>query len=153
MAIFDIFKKKKEKKEKTIKTPRKVRPKKEIVKPVEKKEGEKPKKETVLEKRPPRQREKKVEKAWQVLKSVHVTEKATDLAKNNQYVFKVFPRANKTEIKKAVEGLYGVDVVSVKIINVLPKRRRLGRIEGSKSGYRKAIVRIKEGHKIEVLPR
>jgi large subunit ribosomal protein L23 len=87
------------------------------------------------------------------LKSPHITEKASDLTKVNQYIFKVFPRANKTEIKKAVENLYGVNVISVKIINIPPKRRTLGRISGWRKGYKKAIVKIKEGQKIELLPR
>ena len=88
-----------------------------------------------------------------VLISPHITEKATDLVQKNQYVFKVFPKANKTEIKKAIEDLYKVEVLDVKIINVPKKRRRLGRISGWKKGYKKAIVKIKEGQKIEVLPR
>jgi large subunit ribosomal protein L23 len=88
-----------------------------------------------------------------ILKAPQITEKATLLAKKNQYVFKVWPRANKTEIKKAIKELYGVDVISVKIIRVPAKRRRLGGIRGWKKGYKKAIVKIKEGQKIELLPR
>jgi len=98
-------------------------------------------------------REKVIGEAWKILKTPQVTEKATELAKKNQYVFKVWPRANKVEIKKAIEDIYGVDVVSVKIIKVPRKRRRLGRISGWRKGYKKAIVKIKEGQKIEVLPR
>jgi len=90
---------------------------------------------------------------FKILIEPHITEKTTDLEKKNQYVFKVFPKANKTEIKKAIEDLYKVEVLDVKIINVLKKRRRLGRISGWKKGYKKAIVKIKEGQKIEVLPR
>ena len=90
---------------------------------------------------------------FKILIEPHLTEKTTDLEKKNQYVFKVFPKANKTEIKKAIEDLYKVEVLGVKIINVLKKRRRLGRISGWKKGYKKAIVKIKEGQKIEVLPR
>ncbi len=88
-----------------------------------------------------------------ILKTPHITEKSTDLVGKNQYVFKVWPKANKIEIKKAIEDLYGVDVLDVKIIKVPPKRRRLGRISGWRKGYKKAIVKIKEGQKIEVLPR
>jgi len=88
-----------------------------------------------------------------ILKTPHVTEKSTDLVGKHQYVFKVFPKANKTEIKRAIENLYGVDVIDVKIIKVPPKRRRLGRISGWRKGYKKAIVKIKKGQKIEVLPR
>jgi len=87
------------------------------------------------------------------IKTPHITEKAGDLAAKNLYVFKVWPRTNKLEIKKAVEKLYKVDVLSIRIINVLPKKRRLGRISGWTKGYKKAIVKIKKDQKIEVLPR
>ncbi len=91
--------------------------------------------------------------AYQVLDTPHVSEKATFLSEKNKYVFKVWPKVNKTEIKKAIEGQYGVNVLSVKIIKVLPKKRRLGKTKGWRKGYKKAIVAIKEGQKIEVLPR
>ena len=94
-----------------------------------------------------------VAKSDKILISPRITEKATAISQKNQYVFKVFPKANKTEIKKAIEDLYKVEVLDVKIINVPAKRRRLGRISGWKKGYKKAIVKIKEGQKIEVLPR
>lgn len=90
---------------------------------------------------------------YRVLKTPHITEKATDLTEKNQYVFKVYPETNKIEIKKVIENLYGVDVVSVKIINIPRRQRRLGRVLGWRKGYKKAIVRVKEGQKIEVLPR
>ncbi|MBU4299279.1 50S ribosomal protein L23 [Patescibacteria group bacterium] len=90
---------------------------------------------------------------YKILKSPHITEKATDLTQKNQYVFKVYPEANKIELKKAIEAIYGVDAVAVKIINVPRKRRRLGKIRGWRKGYKKAIVKIKEGQKIEVMPR
>jgi large subunit ribosomal protein L23 len=89
----------------------------------------------------------------QILISPQVTEKTTDLAKKNQYAFKIFKNVNKTEIKNAIENLYNVDVLEVKIINVPAKRRRLGKISGWRKGYKKTIVKIKEGQKIEVLPR
>jgi len=94
-----------------------------------------------------------VAKSDKILISPRITEKATAISQKNQYVFKVFPKANKTEIKKAIEDLYKVEVLDVKIINVPAKRRRLGRISGWKKGYKKAIVKIKKGQKIEVLPR
>jgi large subunit ribosomal protein L23 len=124
--------------------------KKEPPKPVKE---EKPKKEVIPEKKPVRIKEKRENQGWQVLKAPQITEKATDLAEKNQYVFKVFSRANKTEVKRAVEGLYGVDVLSVNMVKVQPKKRRMGRISGWRPGYKKAIVRVKEGQKIEVLPR
>jgi len=124
--------------------------KKEKVKPAE------VKKEESVEVKPqpiPKVKEKVIGEVYRILKTPQVTEKATDLTKGNQYVFKVWPTAGKVEIKKAIEGLYGVDVISVKIIRVPAKRRRLGRIRGWRKGYKKAIVKIKAGQKIEVLPR
>jgi len=100
-----------------------------------------------------KKQEIKTDLAYRVLKSPQVTEKATNLTKKNQYIFKIFPRANKSEVKKAVNELYGVDVLDVKIIKVPAKKRRLGKISGWRKGYKKAIVKIKEGQKIEVLPR
>jgi large subunit ribosomal protein L23 len=82
-----------------------------------------------------------------------ITEKATKLAEKNQYVFRVEKKANKNEIKKEIENLYKVKVIDVKIINVPAKERRFGRISGWKKGFKKAIVKIKEGQKIEVLPK
>jgi len=89
----------------------------------------------------------------EILNSAHVTEKATDLTKKRQYVFNVSPGANKTEIKRAVEDVYGVDVESVRTIKVPGRERRLGRHKGWKSGYKKAIVKVAEGQEIEILPK
>ncbi len=89
----------------------------------------------------------------QVLKSPHIAEKSSYLAKQNQYVFRVYPKANKTEIKKAIEKIYGVKVIKVRIINIPPKRRKLGRTLGWRQGYKKAVVFLKKGQEIEVLPR
>ena len=88
-----------------------------------------------------------------ILIAPQITEKATMLAQKNQYVFKIHPEANKNEIKKAIEKLYGIQVLDVKIINIPGKKRRLGRISGWKKGYKKAIVKIKEGQKLEIMPK
>jgi len=142
MPAFNIFKKKKkpEKKTEPIEKPKKI-------------EEEKPKRETVSEKKPRKIKEKKSDIAYRVLKAPQITEKATNLAEKNQYVFKVYPETNKIEIKKAIEDLYNVDISSVRIIKVKPKKRRLGKISGWRAGYKKAIVKIKAGQKIEVMPR
>ena len=75
----------------------------------------------------------------------------------NKYVFKVSFDANKTEIKKAIEKMYNVKVEKVNIIHIPGKKRRLGRIEGwrkgLKRGFKKAIVTLRKGDKIEVLSR
>jgi len=96
---------------------------------------------------------KKFSRSWQVLRSPHVTEKASALAAKNDYVFRVFSRTNKKEVSRAVESIFGVDVLDVKIINVPERKRRLGKIKGNRPGYKKAVVRIKEGQKIEIMPR
>ncbi len=140
MGLFDFFKKKKDKK-KLVKKEKKI---KEVKKAPKVKVEPKPKKKRVKSK-------KNIEIIYKSLKEPHITEKATNLAQQNQYVFKVFPRTNKIEIKKAIESLYGVDVISVNIINIPRKRKRLGRIKGFKPGFKKAIIKIKQGQKIETL--
>lgn len=89
--------------------------------------------------------------AYRVLKSPHLTEKATNLASQNKYIFKVMPKANKVEIKKAIQDLYGVKVRDVNLINIPKKRRRLGKTEGFRPGYKKAVVTLAEGEKIETM--
>jgi large subunit ribosomal protein L23 len=155
MALRDIFKKKpKEKPKTTILPPPEAPPEgRKVVGGVASRLRRAPIKKEVaaVPKRVPRKTV--AGEAYRVLKTPQVTEKATGLVGQNQYVFKVWPKANKVETKKAIENLYGVDVISVKIIKVPRKRRRLGRISGWRKGYKKAIVKIKEGQKIEVLPR
>lgn len=94
--------------------------------------------------------------AWRILKYPRVSEKSALLAEANQYVFNVFPKANKIEIKQAVEKLYNVTVKQVRVVNIPPKKRRLGRTEGFrkglKTGYRKAIVALKKGQTIDIMP-
>lgn len=87
-----------------------------------------------------------------ILQKPHITEKATELAKSNQYIFKVSENSNKPEIKKAIEDSYKVKVLSVKIIKIHAKNKSAGRIVGWQKGYKKAIVRIKAGQKIEISP-
>lgn len=91
--------------------------------------------------------------AYRILKSLHVTEKATDLSKNNQYVFEVFPEANKSEIKKAIEGIFNVEVTGVNTVKTPAKRRRIGKTFGWRKGYKKAIISIKKGQQIDILPK
>lgn len=80
-----------------------------------------------------------------------ITEKADRLREANCYQFQVAPRANKRQIRDAVQNLFNVDVVDVKTANFRGKPRQLGRSQGYKTGYKKAWVRIKEGQKIQVI--
>lgn len=89
---------------------------------------------------------------YRVLKEPHISEKSTQLFDDGKYTFKVFPWANKIEIKKAVSDLYGVRVDNVRIINIKAKSRTLKGHEGKKRGYKKAIVTLEKGEKIEILP-
>ena len=138
MAILDIFKKKKKREEVSKET--------KVVK--EEKFEKTPGTEKII-----RKKRRKYAQSYKILNTPHITEKATALAEKNQYTFKILPGSNKTEVKRAIEGLYNVDVLSVKVINIPPKKRRLGRSPGWRKGYKKAIVKIKEGQKIELLPR
>jgi len=142
MSFLDKFKKEQKKPVSSPKKEKLLKEKKIDKKPIDKKPEEK----KIKAKKP-------ITRAYQVLKEPHITEKATDLSKENKYVFKVYSGANKIEIKKAIENLYGIDVLAVRIITVHPKKRRLGRTEGWRKGYKKAIVKVKKGQKIEVLPR
>ncbi len=102
-------------------------------------------------KTPPRQSKKSVGTfSYNTVKEPHISEKATYLADKNKYTFKVYHNVNKLEIKKSVEGIYGVDVLDVNMIKIPPKKRRIGRTEGFKKAFTKAVVTIKEGQKIEL---
>ena len=78
-----------------------------------------------------------------------VTEKSS-LAKEagNQYVFEVACDANKIEIAKAVERLFKVKVIAVRVMNMEGKKRRLGKFAGKRSDWRKAIVKVSPKDKI-----
>lgn len=88
-----------------------------------------------------------------ILKRPWVSERAMGLEKQNQYVFAVDSAATKPAVKQAVEKLFGVAVERVNIINTKPRTKIFRGRTGLKSGFKKAIVRLREGQKIEVLPR
>ena len=71
-----------------------------------------------------------------------ITENTMDMAADKKYAFKVAKDANKTEVRKAVEEIFGVDVAKVNIMNVSGKRKRLGRTFGTTSSYKKAVVTL-----------
>lgn len=80
------------------------------------------------------------------------TEKTTDLEeKRNQVVFEVDRRANKIEIRQAVERLFGVQVTDVNTLNHEGKRKRFGRSMGQRGDTKKAVVTLAEGSKIEFI--
>jgi large subunit ribosomal protein L23 len=86
------------------------------------------------------------------IKHPWTTEKAGILIDSGKYVFRVVRKANKPQIEKAIESIYGVKVLSVNIINKKGKVKRLGRSVGRIPGYKKAIVQLRKGDKIDVMP-
>ncbi|HLC25914.1 MAG TPA: 50S ribosomal protein L23 [bacterium] len=88
---------------------------------------------------------------YQVLRSPLITEKGTLISEpgNPKVMFKVDQRANKQEIKEAVEFLFNVHVERVNTLNFEGKKRRLGKRSGKQSDWKKAIVTLKEGESIE----
>ena len=93
--------------------------------------------------------------ADKILLEYRVTEKAANLsANNNQYTFEVAKDANRIQVAQAVAKTFDVEVAKVNILNVKPKvkadRSRRGKT-GIKGGFKKAIVTLKEGEKIELI--
>lgn len=89
-------------------------------------------------------------KYLEIIKAPVITEKSAALAQEGKYAFKVDPRANKTEIKMAIEKLFNVKVESISTINVVPKKRRVGRYSGMSNRCKKAIVKLAEGQTIDL---
>jgi len=86
-----------------------------------------------------------------VLKRPHISEKATISGAENAYVFIVDPKANKLEVKKAIEEMYKVKPLKVHMVSV-PKKTIFSRGKlGTKGGFKKAIVFLKKGSKIDIL--
>lgn len=85
-----------------------------------------------------------------VIKAPVVTEKSSDGNSNGVYSFYVDPKSNKTEIKLAIEKIFNVKVMSIKTINVHPKKRRVGRYAGLTNRKKKAIVTLAPGQTIEL---
>ncbi len=78
-----------------------------------------------------------------------ITEKSESLKLQNVYVFKVAKNANKTQIKNEIEKRFNVKVLSVNTLNVVQKKRRVGRYTGLTTAYKKAYVKLAEGSSIE----
>ena len=90
------------------------------------------------------------ERMYKILLGAHISEKATIIAdKDNQFVFKVVKDATKPEIKEAVEKLYGVVVEKVNVLNVKGKVKRNARGWSRHASWKKAYVRLQEGHDID----
>ncbi|MFH1611818.1 MAG: 50S ribosomal protein L23 [bacterium] len=97
----------------------------------------------------------KAEWIYDIIKKPHITEKAVILSEKGKYVFNVSYQATKPEIKKAIKALYDVKINKVNLIHMPAKRRRLGATKGwqhgLEKGYKKAIVTLAKGEKIDVI--
>ena len=89
-------------------------------------------------------------KYLEIIKAPVITEKSGVIAQNGKYVFKVDYRANKIEIKQAIEKIFNVHVKEIRTINVKPKKRRVGRYTGLTNRCKKAIVKLAEGEEINL---
>lgn len=89
---------------------------------------------------------------YNIIQRPLITEKATSQKeKNNKISFVVHPKANKIQIKEAIEKLLEVKVDRVNVMNMEGKKKRMGRFEGKKSDWKKAIVTLREGEKLELI--
>lgn len=90
---------------------------------------------------------------YQVIRNIHLSEKATLLQeRNNEVVLEVDRRANKLEIKRAVEQFFGKKVEDVRTINCSGKKKRRRRADaGQTAAWKKAIIRLKEGESLELV--
>lgn len=87
-----------------------------------------------------------------IIKTPILTEESTiAAATRNQYAFRVDPRANKSQIRDAVERIFDVRVVAVNTMNYEGKVRRRGRVVGRRADWKKAVVTLREGDKIDLL--
>ena len=87
-------------------------------------------------------------KKYDIIYAQIITEKTASLANENKYAFKVSPKANKTEIKQAIESIFKVKVMSITTSNSHPKKKRVGKYTGMTNKYKRAIVKLAEGQSI-----
>ena len=154
MGILNIFKNKEKKKD--------FSKKESAIKPVAK--TDKPSEKKVKEVKKPAAKTKEVSKssdkqsavkgksnqAYRILVRPLITEKASELGDIGKYIFAVDPTMNKIEIAKAIRTVYGVDPVKVNVLTVIGRKVRYGRITGKTKKWKKAIITLKPGDKIEV---
>jgi large subunit ribosomal protein L23 len=86
----------------------------------------------------------------EILISPIVSEKSYSLIADRKYTFRVHKNAHKTQIRQAVEQLFGVHVTAINVSKVQPKLKRRGTTKGYKPGFKKAIVQVREGETIPI---
>ena len=139
MPLFDFFKRKKEKERFLRKREaKKEKIKSEVFIPEKKPDNKKEVKETPA-----------FEEGFRIFKSPHFTEKSAVLNEKSVYVFKIKPEANKIMVKDAVKKIYGMEAEKINIIKIPGKKKFIRGKWGKKPGYKKALVSLKKGEKIE----
>ena len=93
---------------------------------------------------------KSEERLYQVVYGPHVTEKTVSGNESSIHVFKVATDSNKNEIKNAVEVLFEVKVAAVRTVNVNGKSKNFGKRKGSRKDWKKAYIKLAEGHTLNV---
>jgi len=92
--------------------------------------------------------------AGQIIRRGLITEKGARIREQgkvgNHYVFEVHPDANKLQVAQAIREIFGVEAVKVRTMNFMGKRKRLGRSEGRRSSWKKAVVTLKPGQTIDI---
>jgi large subunit ribosomal protein L23 len=92
------------------------------------------------------------ESAYRIIKAPVITEESTIQSETrNQYVFKVDPKSNKSQIRDAVERVFNVKVTSVNTMNYKGKKRTRGRTSGYTANWKKAIITLRDGDKIDLI--
>jgi len=86
----------------------------------------------------------------QVLLAPVVSEKSYGLIEERKYAFRIHPDAHRTQVRQAVEELFDVHVERVNILKVQPKPKRRGLIKGTRPGWKKAIVQVRDGETIPI---
>ena len=86
----------------------------------------------------------------EVLLAPVVSEKSYSLISEGKYVFRIHPDAHRTQVRQAVEELFGVHVEGVNVLKVQPKPKRRGAFKGTKPGWKKAVVQLRAGDTIEI---
>ncbi len=92
-----------------------------------------------------------MDNARDIIISPLISEKTMELMEeNNAYTFKVVKKANKIQIRQAIEEIFNVKVVKVNTMNMKGKRKRLGFTEGKRPDWKKAIIKLVDGDSIEI---
>nr|YP_009297896.1 ribosomal protein L23 [Kumanoa americana]AOM67630.1 ribosomal protein L23 [Kumanoa americana] len=91
-------------------------------------------------------------KLLDLIKKPIITDKTTKILEDNQYCFKVDKSATKVDIKYAIEVVFEVKVCKINILNLPVKIKTVGKITGKKAQYKKAIIKLSKGNRINIFP-